>query len=347
MKRILPILALVAPLAAQSFGDGPAFGGSKAFSDGLTTKGNPARFDQAQPGWYLGWEMGDDKPKGFKAASDRTFQGFENGDATLAQTGLQELAKTPYAERRRAYGFATTAQGGIYFALGRELLTASRITADLDPTHLGLGLALNTSAVESGYALIDRFVMGVGSNADGQAYGFAFRVERIRSGRDTQSLNGQTSAEASLDYRGITRTNTTATLDMGTQFQLAPSLRLALTGDRLIPRTLNGVQEKAQFHAGVSLDLSPSYSLIVETDINKAQRLPLPVDQRSAGVSLRMAFSPSLSLKVGAQRKTVDGQANTLLGASLTLRNAPLHLIFGFQFGDDRPQKAFAAKVDG
>ncbi|HJV22418.1 MAG TPA: hypothetical protein VJ570_06965, partial [Holophagaceae bacterium] len=131
------------------------------------------------------------------------------------------------------------------------------------------------------------------------------------------------------------------------QFQVAPALRLAVTADRLIPRTINGVEEKAQFHAGVSLDMGPSYALVVETDLNKAQRLPLPVDQRSAGASLRMAFSPSLIVKVGAQRKTVDGEASTLLGASLTVRNSPLNVTFGFQFGDDRARKAFAAKVDG
>ncbi|MBI3131909.1 MAG: hypothetical protein HYZ13_11335 [Acidobacteria bacterium] len=339
MKRILPILAMVAPLAAQTFGDAPAFGGSKAFSDGLAAKGNPARYDQAQPGWYLSWEMGDDKAKGFKDASDRTLKGFATSDSALTLAGLQELSKAPYAERSRTYGLAVTAQGGIYFSLGREQLTASRVVADLATPA--------ASTTQVGYALIDRLIMGVGSGVEGQAYGFAFRVERIRSGRADQLLTGTASADASLDYRSTTRSNVTATLDLGSQFQLAPNLRMAITGDRLIPRTINGVEEKAQFHAGIALDLSPAYSLIVETDINKAQRLPLPVDQRTAGASLRMAFGPGLSVKVGARRKTVDGLATTLLGASLTLRNAPLHVTVGFQFGDDRAQKAFAAKVDG
>ncbi len=347
MKRILPFLVLAAPLAAQSFGDAPAFGGSRAFSEGLSTKGNPARFDQAQPGWYLDWEMGDDKAKGFKGASDHVLNGFATSDSALALSGLQNLAKTPYAERKRTYGLAVTSQGGVYFALGHETLNASRVVTDLDPTHFGGGLPLNASAVEVGQARVDRLVMGVGSGMDGQAYGFAFRVERIRSGRNLQGLNGVSAADASLDFANPTRSNLTATLDMGSQFQLAPNVRLALMGDRLIPRTLNGVQEKAQFRAGVSLDLSPAYALVVETDINKAQRLPLPVDQRTAAASLRMAFGPSLSMKVGAQRKTVDGQASTLLGASLTLRNAPLWVTFGFQFGDDRAQKALAVKVDG
>jgi hypothetical protein len=347
MKRILPILIFAAPLAAQSFGDGPAFGGSKAFSDGLTAKGNPARYDQAQPGWYLDWEMGDDKPKGFKDASDQALKGFTTADSTLALGGLQELAKRPYAERHRTYGLAVTAQGGVYCSLGREVRSASRVVADLDPAHFGGGLALNASAVEVGAVSIDRLVMGVGSGVEGQAYGFAFRVERIRSGRNVRGLNGVDSAELSLGYQDLTRSNLTATLDLGSQFQLAPGLRMALTGDRLIPRTIHGVAEKAQFHAGLSLDLGPSYALIVETDLNKAQRLPLPVEQRTAGASLRMNFGPGRAVKVGAHRKTVDGLASTLLGASLTLRNAPLHVTFGFQFGDDRGQKAFAAKVDG
>ncbi len=347
MKRLLPLLALAAPLAAQSFGDGPAYGGSRAFSEGLSPKGNPARFDQALPGWYLGWEMGDDKPKGFKGASDDLLRGFAAGDPTEVQGALEAFQKTPYAERRRTYGFAIAAQGGIYFSLGRELLTATRVHPDLDPTHLGAGLAGNLSTAETGRALIDRMVVGAGSGVDGQAYGFAFRLERIRSARATFPLSGTLSADGALAYGDVQRSNLTATLDAGSQFELAQGFRLALMGDRLIPRTVNGVREKAQFHAGLSLDLGPATALVLEGDLNQAQRLPLPVDQRTAGASLRMAFNPALIIRVGAQRRTVDGQAATLVGASLTYRNAPLNVTFGFQFGDDRAQKAVAAKVDG
>jgi hypothetical protein len=347
MKRLLPLLALAAPLAAQSFGDGPAYGGSRAFSEGLSPKGNPARFDQAQPGWYLGWEMGDEKPKGFKGASDQLLGGFGTGNSTAVQTALEGFQKTPYAERRRTYGFAIAAQGGIYLAMGRELLTATRVRPDLDPTHLGAGLGGNLSTAETGRALIDRMVVGAGSAVEGQAYGFAFRVERIRSASQTTLLNGPTSADATLDFGDVQRSNLTATLDAGSQFDLAQGFRLAVLGDRLIPRTINGVREKAQFHAGLSLDLGPASTLVVEADLNQAQRLPLPVDQRTAGASLRMAFNPALIIRVGAQRRTVDGQAATLVGASLTYRNAPLNVTFGFQFGDDRAQKAVAAKVDG
>ena len=332
MKRILPLLVLTAPLAAQSFGDGPAFGGSRTFSEGLALKGNPARFDQAQPGWYLSWESGDDKPKGFQDASDR----FRN---TADAGALKDLGQRPYAERRSAYGLAVNAQGGLYFGLGRELLSAAHVVTD--PASPGAG------PVEMGRAVINRLVMGAGSGTDGQAYGFALRVERLESGRALAPLDATTSAAGALAFEGTTRTNTALTLDLGAQFSVVPGLKVAFTGDRLLPRTFNGVREKAQFHAGVALDLGPTTALVVESDLNQAQRLPLPVDQRSAGASLRFAFSPSLSLKVGAQRKTVDSQSTTLLGASLTLRNAPLHLTFGFQFADDRPTKALALKVDG
>lgn len=347
MKQLLPLLALVAPLAAQSFGDSPAYGGSRAFSEGLNPKGNPARFDQAMPGWYLGWEMGDDKPKGFKGSSDALLGGFGLGDSAAVQASLEGFRKTPYAERRRTYGFAISAQGGIYLSVGRELLTATRVRPDLDPSHLGLGLGANSTVADQGRALIDRMVVGAGSGVEGRAYGFALRVERIRSAAGTQVLNGPISADAALDYAAVQRSNITATLDAGSQFDLAQGFRLAVTGDRLVPRTLNGVREKAQFHAGLSLDLGPATTLVVEADLNQAQRLPLPVDQRTAGASLRMAFNPALILRVGAQRRTVDGQAATLVGASLTYRNAPLNVTFGFQFGDDRGQKAVAAKVDG
>ena len=332
MKRILPLLALAAPLAAQSFADGPAFGGSRTFSEGLSVKGNPARFDQAQPGWYLGWEGGDDKPRGFQDASDRFA-------ATADAGAFADLAKRPYGERRTAYGLAVNAQGGLYVGLGRELLSAVHVVPD--------ATAPGTGGVEVGRAVINRLVMGAGSGTEGQAYGFALRLERLETGRALLPLDAITSAGSALAFQGTDRTNTALTLDLGAQFAVVQGLKVALTGDRLLPRTFNGVREKAQFHAGVSLDLGPTAALVVESDLNRAQRLPLPVDQRSAGASLRFAFSPNLSLKVGAQRKTVDGQDATLLGASLTLRSAPLHLTFGFQFGDDRPTRALALKVDG
>lgn len=347
MKPLLPILALAAPLLAQSFGDSPDFGGSRAFSEGLSAKGNPARFDQALPGWYLGWEMGDDKAKGFKAASDRLAGGFAAGNAAEVEGALGAFLQHPYGERRRTYGFAVAAQGGIYLSVGRELLTATRVYPDLDPAHLGPGLGANTSWADTGRALIDRMVVGAGSAVEGQAYGFALRVERIRTARTATVLDGTHPVDEALDYGDVQRSNLTATVDAGSQFELARGLRFALQGDRLIPRTLNGVREKAQFHAGLALDLGPAATLVLEGDLNRAQRLPLPLDQRTAGASLRMTFSPVFILRVGAQRRTVDGQASTLMGASLTYRNAPLHVTFGFQFGDDRAQKGLAAKVDG
>lgn len=352
MKRLLPLLAALTPLAAQSFGEGPAYGGTRLFAEGLDPKGNPARFDQAQPGWYLGWEDGDRQPKAFRRTGDALLAGFGTPDAAQAQGALEDLGRTPYAERRRAYGLAISAQGGIYFALGQEQLTALRAYPDLDPTRLGAGLAGNLSLADVGRADIQRLVLGAGSGSEGQAYGFTFRVERVRLGREQVLLNPAAGGPArpvgdALTFSTTTQSHLTATLDLGAQFTLLPGIKLALAGDRLIPRTLGGVQEKAQFRAGLMLDLGPTASLEVEADVNKARRVPLPVDQRSAAAGLRLAFGPTLSLRVGAERRTVDGQASTLLGASLRLRNAPLHLTFGFQFGDDRPSRALALKVDG
>lgn len=352
MRRLLPLLAALTPLAAQSFAEGPAFGGTRLFTEGLSTKGNPARFDLAQPGWYLGWEDGDRQPKDFKALGDRLLTGFTTPDATQAQGALTDLGKTPYAERRRAYGLAISAPGGLYFALGQEQLTGLRTYPDLEPSRLGAGLAANLSLVDVGHADIQRLVMGAGSGTEGQAYGFALRVERVRLGREQVLLNpalgGPAQAAGSaLDFKGTDQSHLTATVDLGTQFTLAQGIKVALAGDRLLPRTLGGIRENPQFRAGLTLELGPTAAVEVESDVNEARRLPLPVDQRSAAAALRIAFSPTLTFRVGAERRTVDGQASTLVGASLRLRNAPLHLTFGFQFGDDRPTRALALKVDG
>ncbi len=332
MKRALACLTLLSPLAAQSFGDGPAFGGSVAFSEGLSLRGNPARYDQAQPGWYLSWEGGDDKARDAKEASDRFAL------APSAET-LRALSDHPYAERRQAYGLALASQGGLYLAFGRDFTTGVRVLGDATtPT---------ASQMEVGRMARTRMVMGAGSMTDGQAYGFSFGVERLETGRLLRPLEATTPAGSGLAYEGTTRTNTALTLGFGAQFTLVQALKLAVAGDRLLPRTFNGVRERPQFRAGLSLDLGPTTALVVESDVNTAQRLPLPVDQRTAAASLRMTFSPALSGKVGAERRTVDGQATTLVGAALTLRSAPLHVTFGFQFGNDRPMKGLAVKVDG
>ena len=60
----LALLAATLPAAAQGALDGPSFGGSRVFSEGLNSLGNPARFDRCLPGWYFSALDGDLKAKG-------------------------------------------------------------------------------------------------------------------------------------------------------------------------------------------------------------------------------------------------------------------------------------------
>ncbi len=70
--KTLPLLGLAAalPLAAQGTLDSPSFGGSRVFSEGVHSFGNPARFDRCLPGYYFGYQDGDLKAKGNAAALD-------------------------------------------------------------------------------------------------------------------------------------------------------------------------------------------------------------------------------------------------------------------------------------
>ncbi|HEX9080920.1 MAG TPA: hypothetical protein VF768_01515, partial [Holophagaceae bacterium] len=130
-RRTLPLLALLLPLPllAQSYGDGPAFGGSRIFSEGLDPLGNSARFDRVPAGWYLGWEGGDWKPRGYQSDSNALAQALASGDAVTAARLTASLQQTPEPIRSSAYGLEYAGTGGIRFALGEERRTGVRLDA--------------------------------------------------------------------------------------------------------------------------------------------------------------------------------------------------------------------------
>lgn len=360
-RKLLPLL-LALPLTAQGFADGPAFGGSSLFQEGLSPLGNPARFDKGGQGFVFGFEDGDLKAKGFKDAGRDLAQGLALSDAALQLKGLQGLADRPYAERRRAYGVAWLQQGGLVAALSREERTALFVAADADPAHVGstvtvtkapraMDLSLNTTRALLRRTETDRFILGAGGagSADEAAYGMRVRIERIRWGQ-ADPLPGPAFGPADERLGNpipTTRDATVANLDMGMDMPMGRSFRFALTGEHLVPhRYWGGVEAKAQFKAGLSWSLTPTLALRAEADLNKAQRLPLPVDQKSAAASVRLDLGGPVLL-FGAERRQMEGRTWNTLGASLHFGMGGTRVGVGFQFGEDKPLKAGIARIDG
>ena len=73
-RIVLAASAVCAPLVAQTplFTDGPAFGGSKVFSEGANPLGNPARYGQAQGGYYFTFLNGDQESKNTESILNNT-----------------------------------------------------------------------------------------------------------------------------------------------------------------------------------------------------------------------------------------------------------------------------------
>jgi hypothetical protein len=350
LRRLLPLLATL-PLAAQSFTDGPAFGGSTVFSEGLNPLGSAARYERAGKGFALGYEDGDLKGRGFPGASNDLDQGLLLGDAALQLRGLQGLSERPLAQRRKAYGIEWTETGGIVFAYQREETRGLLLQADLNPADVGPGLGANTTQALLRRTQLDRVIFGAGSTqgADGQAFGVRLRLEHWAFGQgDPAPGLGFGPVNTLLDPKiGTSARADVANVDAGYELPLAQNLKLGLTADHLLPhRYWGGVDSKAQVRAGLELALGAQTALRVETDLNQAQRLPLPVDQRGAAASLRMDLGGTL-LMVGAERRTVMGQNWTTAGASLSFVFSGMRLGLGFQFGDDRPQRAAALRFNG
>ena len=331
-RAALPLLAaLLVPLSlkAQSFGDGPAFGGSRVFSEGYDPLGDSARFDRVPAGWYAAWEGGDAKPRGFRTDSDALAQAVQAGDAAATAAALLRLQATPFPLRRTAYGLQYAATGGLRVAFGREVLTGAQA-----------GPALTTGARR---AEVDRIVAGAGSGEGGSAYGFTFRLERVRVGAAPLPL----APDDALGFGTTDRKAWSLTSDAGFTTQLTQGLRFGLTASRLIPRHFWDVYEQPQARAGFELDLGESARLSVEGDLNEAARLPMPQKQKTLSSSLRFLASPTVTLLLGAERRTVEGVSATLAGVSVRIATAPLVLGLGFQFGDDRHQRALSVRLGG
>jgi hypothetical protein len=344
----------VLPVRAQALPDGPEFGGGKVFSQGISSLGNSARFDQAAQGWYLGWTAGDLKPKDQQKALDGLFL-VPSLDASGQLAALASLADKPWAQRTTSYSMTFIKAGGIHASLGREESTGMLATVDLDPAHRGntAALALNSTSLDIRHAVVNRVVTGAGSMANGVAYGVAVRLEDWRWGREVQALwpsTGQVPLGAPgevLNFKATPEKHFAATLDGGVVLEAAQGLRVGVMVDRAIPATFGDVKERAQFRAGLQIDLgSPTAQLGIEADLNRAVRMPIPAEQKSASVSLRILAGPAAELLVGAERRTVANVASNAFGATFFVKLGGFHVGAGLRFSQDRPPLALGAKFD-
>jgi hypothetical protein len=334
--RLITLLALASGvLSAQApiFSDGAAFGGSRVFSEGLNPLGNSARFDKPATGTYLGWVEGDEGAKDTKTA----LEGFADADK-------------PWASRTRAFGI-TYVDKGMHGSLVREETTSLFTTPDLDPAHAGAGRGQNLTSVNVRRSSVDRIGLGAGSFDQGSGYGILLRIERWKSGQALATF-AATAGGLALDGRDLLdfketmgSTKTSVTLDLGYTLELLQGVRFGATVDRLIPRHFGDVYEGTQARAGFQLDLGGTVQLSVDSDINEAMRMPLPVRQRISTASLRMAPSRAFTLIVGAERRDIGGQSLVRGGVTLFVHGGGWHIGAGFQAGQDRPMKGLTLSV--
>jgi len=345
--RLITLLALASgALSAQApiFADGAALGGSRVFSEGLNPLGNSARFDKPATGVYFGWAEGDDGAKDTKTA-------LESFSKPATAENLATLADKSWAQRTRAFGIAYVDKG-MYSSYTREENTGFLVTPDLDPTHLGAGFGLNATTADVRRAIVDRVCLGAGSFDQGSGYGISLRVERWKTGQALaafQPASGQLilAGQDLLEFRDTTGTTRTAyTLDLGFTQELVQGIRFGATVDRLIPRHFGDVYERPQARAGFQVDLGSTTQLSVDSDINASMRMPFPVLQRVATASLRLAPSQSITLILGAERRSVGDQSEIRAGATLFVHAASWHVGIGFQAGQDRPMKSAVLSVN-
>jgi len=317
--RILILLALASSCGwAQTpfFNDGSAFGGSRVFSEGLNPLGNAARFDRAPAGTYLGWTQGDNGAK-------ETFAALKiDAEPTL----LGGLSDNSWATRTRSYSIGY-ADKGLHTSFIHEETTAA--IANPNPGTSG--------SVELRRNVVDRTCVGAGSHDQNAAYGILMRVERWRTG-----VTPNAPLQDYLAYRDTQATTTLITFDLGYILEITQGIRLGVTVDRLLPRHFGDVYEGPQARAGFQVDIGSLAQLSVESDVNKAMRMPFPLRQRVSSASLRIAANPTLTLAFGAERRSLGGQALLQGGVSLFLNAPSWRLGAGFQFSQQRPMMGVA-----
>jgi hypothetical protein len=338
-RIVIVASAVCAPLWAETplFTDGPAFGGSSVFSEGMNPLANPARFSQAPTGWYFTYVDGDQRAKDNKSDLAAT----TTGDPST----LGPLGNAPWALRTRGYGIATT-KSGANLALTREEFNSMLF----QPSSF-------SPFIDGRRATVDRLSVGGGGSVQQgstTAMGVNLRIERWAMGQTVQYYNASAPGalyfgSAESDLMGTTSTSVRTLnfgLDAGLVLELTQGVRLGVTADQLNPKHLWDVYLQPQFRGALQLDLGQMTKLTLEGDINAVERMPFPVKQQTDGASLRFALSQSVVILLGVEQKKVDSNSVTMGGVTLQIRSDSLMLALGFQAGQDRPMKSATVMVN-
>ena len=355
-RMALALSAAFLPLAAQTplFNDGPAFGGSRVFSEGLNPLGSPARIDQSPAGWYLSYVDGDQRAQN----NASLLQGTTSPDPAAVDAALAQLKDSPWALRTKGYGL-TGIKDKMSFGFTREEMNSLVAYPDLNPLDFGSAQALqnnNMSNVDGRRTVVDRIHLGGATQSTGTEVGYRLRLERWEQGTDTLYMNQAPGAlgpsfpfysvdNAAMALESTQRRATSWALDLGFTTQLAQGIRLGATVDQLNGKRLWDVAMKPQLRAALQLDLGPATQLTLESDVNGVERMPFPVKQQSANASLHYQMSSAVVFILGAERKRIGESAVTRAGATLQLRTQSVLLSFGFQAGQDKPMMGLAAMV--
>jgi len=327
---VVTLLCFAAPLAAQvpPFIDGPALGGSKLFSGGLSPSSRPFQEMNVRGHFSAGFAMGDQGAGKFLSSLDS----LENGDADAFRDALREIGEFKWGMRSRAYGLALYDQRSS-LALTREEMTSLWAEA-IDGQTFGFDMRR---------AVVDRFATSYFGSTKNSAffYGGTFRVERWSFGQDHREMGTLPSdepyigrAKYLLDFKDAPENSISYGMDSIIGLEIA-GVRLALQTDRLVAKRLWDVEEKPQIRAGVQVDVGSIVQIAVESDVNEAMRMPYPAMQKTALASLRVRANATLTFALGAERKTMDAKSTVRYGLNAWITGKTSHFGVGFQVGQD------------
>ena len=336
----LSLLAGTLPLAAQTplFVDGLGFGGSKVFSEGRSPLGNPARFDQATPGWYFTYLDGDQRAQNNQA--------YVLDAPTADPQALTNLENAPWAQRTRSYGAAGVKDSAI-LAFTHEDLNSMIAFPDVAPADYQS--VRNATTALGRRDAVDRLSFGGGGSTSGTGLGLSLRVEQWHNGFQTVAFNpsGTELPWVNVDNAllGMSATDQKTLMlgvDAGFVMDLAQGVRIGITADQLNSKHLWDVYLQPQVRAGLQVDLGSSAKVSVETDVNAVERMPFPLKQKSSSASLTLTASQAVALVVGVQELTIGAASVTRAGVTLELKTPSFLLSVGFNFGQETPLRGGA-----
>ena len=349
-RIVLAASAVCAPLWAQTplFTDGPAFGGSKVFSEGMNPLGNPARFDQApRPATTSASWTATSGPRTTSRILTTTSAPRPGAPWASWPTPPGPCAPGPTACQHQERRQPRPDPGGAQFDPG--LSGPRRQPGHRSPTTVHGWTGAGPWWTASAWA-----AAGPGQQGSTTAMGLNLRVERWAMGEIDRALQ----QPAQVAFPGSAESDllgATATIDRPGTSAWTPAwcwnwpraCAWALTADQLNPKHLWDVYLQPQFRAGLQLDLGQPAKLSLEGDLNSVERMPFPVKQQSNSASLRFALSLGRGAP-GGRRAAEDRRRLRHPGRRRPCRSAPAPCCSpsASRPGQDRPMKSATLMVN-